>query len=476
MNHKYLVALTFQEFQVLFSSSELRIARNRLIAIPVDSDGRPNFILRGGREVLERAPHFDVEAEHSMLIGVIDQLPENMPPDIGTRLLKPISPEVFYLSINTFESFHALTERGGRILSSRLEGFELDLKPPLFEMDVLETISDWILRRSLAGAAALVQLITGDTTFQVTTSFADQAIEALDKVHKGMQLPLADGAFLNSLFCYERHQILSKNDIGYLMDLGLVLKDSLQEKSEGDILAAFRKLVKALENSPAMISNFINLPDLKKVLDEIQPSSDDKLRLALAILFIRWKHLALNSSNFDLSIIFSDVKEANESFSPKSLKQLIWLFGLYWGIDRQVPGFYLSFPKSYRFLTDGKMNCHEPIILSEIETGKDPLRKAEEFCQTQESISEKPDELELKVKSEMPSDLKTDGTVIKTQSEMETEGSNAVQDQNKTEINTQLKGPIMEPEEDVKTSVGESKKTNAGKQERKNNPDQTSCV
>ena len=218
MNHKYLVALTFQEFQVLFSSSELRIARNRLIAIPVDSDGRPNFILRGGREVLERAPHFDVEAEHSMLIGVIDQLPENMPPDIGTRLLKPISPEVFYLSINTFESFHALTERGGRILSSRLEGFELDLKPPLFEMDVLETISDWILRRSLAGAAALVQLITGDTTFQVTTSFADQAIEALDKVHKGMQLPLADGAFLNSLFCYERHQILSKNDIGYLIE------------------------------------------------------------------------------------------------------------------------------------------------------------------------------------------------------------------------------------------------------------------
>ena len=142
MNYNYVIALTFNEFQVLYSSSEIRLARYRLVAIPTDVAGHPNFFARSGKEVLERAPHFDVEAEHSIIVGVIDQIPPDYNHDQMSPDTIPISSDVFYLPIRSFRSFHSLTERGERILAGRLEGFEIDLKPPLFENEVIESVID----------------------------------------------------------------------------------------------------------------------------------------------------------------------------------------------------------------------------------------------------------------------------------------------------------------------------------------------
>lgn len=376
MNHKYVIALTFNEFQVLYSSSEIRIARYRPVAIPADSTGRPNFKARSGREVLEKAPHFDVEAEHSIMVGVIDQLPEGQKSSAVTQIVQPISPDVFYLPIRCFESFHALTERGARILAGRLEGFEIDLQPPLFELDVLGTIAEWSLRRSLAGAAALVELITGDGIFDVETSFTDQAIVALEKAQNGTQLPVRDGVFLSSLLCYERHEAIPRTDIGYLMDLGLIIRDCLPESSTPGRLDAFRNLVKALGGSSENLSSLINLPDLKKVLNEFEKTCGVSMPLPLSALFVKWKHAALNSGDLDLNMISSDVVGANKSFNPEELKRVLWLFGLYWGIDRLVPGYYYRMSNQYRFLQHEKKIEHKPVTLKSIEIKKKALPKA----------------------------------------------------------------------------------------------------
>jgi len=370
VNHKFVIAFTFNEFQVLYASSEIRIARYRLVAIPTDKDGNPDFSARSGREVLERAPHFDVEAEHSIIVGVIEQIPPDRSFESGDRAPSPISADVFYLPIRSFESFHSLTERGERILSGRLEGFQIDLKHPLFENDVIETINEWSLRRSLAGGRALVELITGDSSYNIELPIADKAIAALNLVHSGRQLPIIDGSFLDSLLCYERHEALPREDIAFLMDLGLVLKDFINEKSTEDPLASLRNLVKALTNSSSKLSNLINLPDLKQILEKICPVKTTMIPLTLSALFIRWKHLGLNSNDLDVALIAADIKSANDTHSPEQLKMVIWLFGLYWGIDRLVPDFYYRIPGEYNFLLKGKKVNHKITRLSEVKKRK----------------------------------------------------------------------------------------------------------
>lgn len=411
MNYNYVIALTFNEFQVLYSSSEIRLARYRLVAIPTDVAGHPNFFARSGKEVLERAPHFDVEAEHSIIVGVIDQIPPDYNHDQMSPDTIPISSDVFYLPIRSFRSFHSLTERGERILAGRLEGFEIDLKPPLFENEVIETIHEWSARRSLAGGHALVELITGDDAFRIDPRIAEQAFGALKRVHAGQQLPIEGGTFLDSLLCYERHEALPREDIGFLMDLGLVLKDSLDEKNSTDPLSSFRNWVKALNLPSSILSNLLNLPDLKEILDEIMPSSKTLIPLTLSTLFIRWKHQGLTSGAVDLALISSDVQDANKTHSPEGLKSVLWLFGLYWGIDRLVPEYYYRIPDEYEFLRQQKKVDHKPIRLAEVKTQKrksPPSKKRTigKGRKAAEAEAKKPiiDEVDLASKIEKPKD------------------------------------------------------------------------
>ncbi len=377
MNHIYVIALTFNEFQVLYSSSEIRIARNRPLAIPTDIDGNPNFLARSGQEVLERATHFDVEAEHSIIIGVIEEYPPDQTHNLVCQSTNPISPDVFYLPIRSFRSFHSLTERGGRILAGRLEGFDIDLRPPLFENDVIQTIHEWSIRRAVAGGSALVEMITGDDSFRVEPNFAEKAIAALNLAHSGQQLPIKAGTFLDNLLCYERHEALPREDIAFLMDLGLVLKDFIEDETSQDPLSSFRDLVKALNNSDSTLSALLNLPDLKDVLAAIKPISETAIPLTLSTLFIRWKHMGLNSSGLDLALISSDIQDANKTHSPEDLKSVLWLFGLYWGIDRLVPDYYHRIPGEYDFLLKGKKIEHKTINLCQVqvEEKKSPKKK-----------------------------------------------------------------------------------------------------
>jgi len=370
LNHIYVIALTFNEFQVLYSSSEIRIARNRPLAIPSDTDGNPNFLARSGQEVLERATHFDVEAEHSIIIGVIEEYPPDQAQNLVSQSTNPISPDVFYLPIRSFRSFHSLTERGGRILAGRLEGFDIDLRPPLFENDVIQTIHEWSTRRAVAGGNALVEMITGDDLFRIEPNFAEKAISALNLAHSGQQLPIKSGTFFDNLLCYERHKALPREDIAFLMDLGLVLKNFIDDKNSQDSLSSFRDLVRALNSSGSPLSTLLNLPDLKQVLVAIKPISETVMPLTLSTLFIRWKHMGLNSSGLDLALISSDVQDANKTHSPEDLKSVLWLFGLYWGIDRLVPDYYHRIPGEYDFLLKGKKINHKTIRLSQIKVRK----------------------------------------------------------------------------------------------------------
>ena len=365
MEIKYLVALSSSEFQVLYNSGEIRIFRNRPQQVRIDKKGKIDTNSMSGFELMDRMPHIDIEDEHNVIVGLIDRLTDSNWMDNIDHEIHPILPDVYYLSISSFESFHPLTARGGRLLASRLDGHNLNLLPPIFEDEVLDILSKWSTRRALSGGRALSKLIAGGEGYKPDTFLLKGAISSLSKANLGEKIPECSGTLIDHLFCYVRRLPISSTDIGFLSDLGLILSEQHSGLIRSEMLGLLRNFAQKNEKKVDSIVDLIQMPELIEILHNYDKMVGDPLELSGALLFLKWKNVAQNSKKVDIDQILNDVNLCNNLTPGSQLSKVVWLFGFYWGIDNLTPEYYLRDMGSHRFISKGAGIKHKPLILQE---------------------------------------------------------------------------------------------------------------
>jgi hypothetical protein len=365
MEIKYLVALSFSEFQVLYNSGEIRIFRNRPQQVRIDKKGKIDINSMSGFELMDRMPHIDIEDEHSIIVGLIDRLNDsNWMNDIDHEI-HPILPDVYYLSIVSFESFHPLTARGGRLLASRLDGHNLNLLPPIFEDEVLDILSKWSTRRALSGGRALSKLLAGGEGYKPDTLLLKGAISSMSKANFGEKIPESSGTLIDHLFCYVRRVPIPSTDLGFLIDLGLILSEQHSGLINNEMLGPLRSFAQKNEKKVDSIVDLIQMPELIEILHNCDKVLGEPLELSSALLFLKWKNVAQNSKSVDIEQLLNDVKLCNCCTPGSHLSKVVWLFGFYWGIDNLTPEYYFRDIGSHRFINKGAGIKHKPLILKE---------------------------------------------------------------------------------------------------------------
>jgi hypothetical protein len=365
MRMHHIIAVTFSEFQVWYESGELRCNFARLLAVPLDEAGAAVVDPLRCQELLELMPHVGLEDEHSILLARLD-LSKSLGPVHAAATPAPTALlHMGYLPSATIQTVQPLTERGGRLLASRLESYNLKLARPLCAEAVEGLWSEWSRRRSLRGAAALVDLTIAGSTFTASPALLEEACEAVRLANVPVQIPLPDKGLLANVLCYDRHKPITEAELGYVMDLGVVLRDRFDAVTEMQpMMESLRAFCKVSENGRKTLPDILSDPDLVRIFDACATMTQCPVQVPSLVLFLRWKYRSQREDAVSVPAILETVRQCSGKLPRPCLEQAVWLFGLYCRFDRFAAYFYASHPTDYVFLASHVP--HAPCAIAEV--------------------------------------------------------------------------------------------------------------
>jgi len=364
MNVGYIVSVTLAEFQVWYATGELRLSRSRLLPVPCSASGQPAPDKLRKNEIMDLLPHVDLEDEHSVLLVVLNGAePEGRYEELSGADT-PLVENVGYLSSSKIRSIHPLTRRGAEILSSRMEGYAIKLGTPLFEDETSCMLFQWSLRRSLRGGSALLELCVAKPDFQPPADLIEAACESLNLLNEQARFPMPDQSLLANVMCYDRHDPIPEDDIGYVYDLGVILRKMFDTKAEvKGGLDKLREFCKGTEKTKLRLSELLADFVLRPVLEDLRGLVASTVDLSTVVLFLGWKYKSQRAGAADIGGILEDVRNSAGKTEKENIQAALWLFGFFWGFDRMANDYYARQPERFAFVSDRVR--HKPVELPE---------------------------------------------------------------------------------------------------------------
>jgi len=360
MNTTYCIAITLGEFQAWFNAGELRCAADRMVAILAGSEASPCLDSIANQELLSRLPFVDLEEEHNVLVAVIDMA------GLAAAEVLEISESAggglrtVYLPISCLTKIHPLTERGARLLSSRLDGFAIRLGKPLCEEGANSLWKFWLWRRALRGGGELLRTLVAGTSYAPSPEIIAEVRQAVEAHGNQEDAKPAGLGLISAVLGYDRHKPITSSDIGYIVDLGVILKDRFGDDSAySSFIAGLRTFYIKKEDCADTLPDLINDKAFAALL-----AAHDTPRADLVvplILYLRWRYLAQKARAITVETLSRDIREYSGKFPRTTIEQAVWLLGAYAGFDRFAKEIYLHQTNRYRFVQDPI--AHEPIVL-----------------------------------------------------------------------------------------------------------------
>lgn len=363
MDIGYITTVTITEFLVWYSTGELRIHRRRLLPITLEPSGMPKKDEATCRQIMEMLPHVDLEDEHSVLVITLcrDPIKDTDQTGVGNY---PLSFDMAYVTAESIFSIQPLTQRGAEIMKSRLHGLDLRMELPMFENETKQLWYDWSIRRSIKGAEALIKLAVKEPSFKPTPEFMEQAKEAIFLLNEQRETS-SYSSLLVYVMCYNRHDNIPKQDIGYLIDLGIILnqykKDLPEIQSTVDRVRQFCKEFKN-GNDNRKLPELLKVSDVQKTFRDFLERHNNEIDLGAAALFLKWKYLMQRTQQFEVRSVLNDVRECSGKVAKLSVERALWLLGFYCGFDRLANEYYVRTEYGrYQFIE--KRITNEPVEL-----------------------------------------------------------------------------------------------------------------
>jgi hypothetical protein len=363
MNITHFISISFSEFQAWYSSGELRLSIHRLVAVPVDNADLPVLSDLQAQHILELLPHVDLENEHSLILVRVNCDAAPLPTCISARQVS-IALEMTYIPSNAIVSIHPLSDRAARLLASRLDGYNIRLSTPLPEVNLDALWTEWAQRRAAAGASALLAMAVADSKFMPTPLLQDEAFGALHEANQQNTCPLQSKGLLANAVCYERHDPLSEDDIGFLQDLAVILKKRYEaDPAMETVRRSLRDLCKDKEFAKKTLVEILTAEPVVQVFATCVSLTECPATMQSIALFLQWKYTTQRKGSVSLDAIFKSVRNASGKLPPESIEQALWLFGLFCGFDRFAADYYARTSTQHRFLSQHIE--HRPCILEE---------------------------------------------------------------------------------------------------------------
>lgn len=362
MNTTYCIAITLGEFQAWFNAGELRCAADRMVAVMAGVEGAPCLDSIANQELLSRLPFVDLEEEHNVLVAVIDMA------GLAAADVLEISESaggglrVVYLPISCLIALHPLTERGARLLAARLDGFPVRLSPPLCEEGANSLWKFWLWRRALRGGGELLRTLVANTGYAPTPEIIAEVRHAVEAHGNQEDAKPAGPGLISAVLGYDRHKPITSSDVGYMVDLGVILKDRFGDDS------AYSSFIKGLRSFIANKGDCADkLPDLinDKAFAALLAAHDaPRADLVIPmILYLRWRYLAQKARAITIEALSLDIRDYSGKFPRTAIEQAVWLLGAFAGFDRLAKEIYLHQASRYRFVQDSI--AHETIVLGD---------------------------------------------------------------------------------------------------------------
>ncbi len=348
MKTTYLLGITVSEFQAWYHSGELRLARQRLVAVPLEGDGHPVLDELRRDELLVSLPYVDVENEQDVLIALVAlESPPSLPqaPRSGSAVPRNVS----YLSIACLLALYPLTQRALRLLGTRLDSYKIRLAQPIFEPAVQELWSEWIRRRALRGAATLPRLVTGHE-YTPSARLKDEALAARQLMDNPSSPPGSAPGLLARVFTYNRHKHDTADDIWFVIDFGIAANDLFKADPRlNAILDALREFCRDKDRKWQPLHEILSSSAFSRVLGECHNVAACPVRMESLILFLKWKYRAQRADK----VVVAELREtARQCAALRAgvLDDALWLFGLYCGFEQIAGQLYAQSPDLYRFI------------------------------------------------------------------------------------------------------------------------------
>lgn len=363
MDTGYISTVTITEFLVWYSTGELRIHRRRLLPISLESNGTPKKDETVCRQIMEMLPHVDLEDEHNILVVTLMRDPIQAADQTGYDHY-PLLFDMAYVTSESILSIQPLTQRGGEIIKARLYDLDLRLEPPMFEKETKRLWHEWSIRRSIKGAEAMVSLAVKKPSFKPSPEFMKQAERSIYLLNE-QQETSPYGDLLVYVMCYNRHDAIPDQDIGYLIDLGIVLSQFEKNLPEiQPIVDQVRQFCKAFKknNDSRKLSELLRVSDVRKTFLDFQKECNSELDLGAAALFLKWKYLMQRTQRLEIRNILNDVRDCYGKVAKLTVEKALWLLGYYCGFDQIAKEYYMRAEYGrYRFLE--KRVITEPVEL-----------------------------------------------------------------------------------------------------------------
>ncbi|MFO7535387.1 MAG: hypothetical protein R6X19_06855 [Kiritimatiellia bacterium] len=383
MKTAILLSISLREFQVWHDSGELRVPRQRLLPVPLGPDGLPAPDALRVRELMDLLPHVNLDDEHTLLFAQL----EAAAPAMGEAGAEPFSPVIVYLPFSGLRRLFPLTPRGQDLLKSRLSGYPVVLAPPLFESAVQALWSEWARRQLLAGARTLLNLLVARPSWRPDPAFAEAAVIAVLSRADGSPARLSPAPLWSRFIGYDRHKPIANTDIGFLYDLGVVLKEVSDRTPDTPLaLDPLRTFCAASKNAGRPLPELLADPRLIRILEELDRAPAPGLPLAAAPLFLKWKHLAQQAGRPDIPALLAELQAGAGRLPADILQASVWLTGLFMGFS--------SFAADYHTRTAPPEGCigplvrHQPVDLPPPQ----PLPKAPRKTRSRKAAEPKPAE------------------------------------------------------------------------------------
>jgi len=396
MKTSYIVSVTYSEFMVWYASGELRLSRNRLIEVPLDESGKPTPDQLRVQKIMDLLPHVDLENEHSILIVQLDrEIQDNhdgLPSKAGELRVR----STIYLPFRCIQKLFPLTQRGSDILKSRLDNYYVELNEPLFEKQASRLWEQRSNRNSLRGASALLSIIMANSDFE-SNDFKDIAFKALNLVNHQAKFPLNSHGLLANVFGYDRHDPVPDEDVGFVIDLGIILRRFFSSNDKvKTLIDQLRTFCKPKEHRQLSLSEIFSDSEFNNVVRDMGQFIPGKVHLESFILFLKWKYNSQRLGNLDIKKLIDDVCQCAEKIEENTIEQALWLFGYFWGFDGLAKEYYARQSSGFPFIM--RKISHDPYVPPEVVIAKEPqeIEKSTQSTKKQEDSEMSASEEKLK--------------------------------------------------------------------------------
>lgn len=326
MNRCYL-GVSFNELLVWLRTGSHRLYPGRLIDSYQD---KPALPLSGqlAERVLESLPSH--ESTTDVILVAMDAPPRRQ---IGNN-------DLTVIESRHIVALYALRERDRYFLQHQLgDSYRLSKTQPLAE----ELIERLIVGRrdddARQAGRALVEIVRGssDEAEAFEQRHWANLIRLLEQRDEGNLTP-TPGDWLSGLFGYSRSGAISKEDIGFFLDLGNVLKTVNPHTPPfgyGEAIKEWKK-----EHPHASLYDLYRGFKDDRIVEHFDQYAGRSGTMLASLVFLKLTHIIRETDCLTHGVLVTLVKEFQEHRFHPFLTEGLWWCGAYWGFTRFAPLFH----------------------------------------------------------------------------------------------------------------------------------------